>query len=97
MKKFLSILALVTLSTLGVRAEDQKFEGTMACAKCSLGTADSCADTLKVGDIVYHLEEGGKVKTSAHQCSGSAKATVTGKAEERDGKKFITVTSITKE
>lgn len=97
MKKFFSIIALAALSTFSVHAEDQKFEGTLACAKCSLGTAESCADTLKVGDVVYQLEEGGKVKTGAHQCSGTAKATVTGKVEERDGKKIIAVTSITKE
>ncbi|MBU6302271.1 MAG: hypothetical protein KGS60_12000 [Verrucomicrobia bacterium] len=97
MKTFFSIIALAALSTFGLRAEDQKFQGTMACAKCSLGTADSCADTLKVGDVLYHLEEGGEVKTSEHQCSGTAKATVTGKVTERDGKKVITVTSITKD
>lgn len=97
MKTFFSILAVAALSTLSVRAEDQTFEGTMACAKCSLGTADSCADTLKVGDVLYHLEEGGSVQTSAHQCSGTAKATVTGKVTERDGKKVITVSSIKKD
>ena len=97
MKTILSLLALVALSTLTVRAEDQKFEGTMCCAKCSLKTADACADALKVGDVLYSLEENGSVKTSAHQCSGTAKATVTGKVEERDGKKVIVVSSITKE
>jgi hypothetical protein len=95
MKKILSALALLALTTLSVRAEDQKFEGTMCCAKCSLHTASACADVLKVGDVTYSLEEKGSVKTSAHKCSGSAEATVTGKVEERDGKKVIVVSSIT--
>lgn len=95
MKKILTALALVALSTFSLRAEDQKFEGTMCCAKCALHTADACADVLKVGDVSYQLEEKGSVKTSAHKCSGSAAATVTGKVEERDGKKVIVVSSIT--
>lgn len=97
MKKILSLVALMALSTLSVRAADTKLEGEMSCAKCALKTADTCTDTLKVGDVLYYLEENGSVKTSAHQCSGTAKATVTGKVEERDGKKVVVVTSITKE
>ena len=75
-------------------ADDKSFEGEMACAKCKLKQADSCQDTLKVGDTLYYLEEGGSQKTSEHVCSGTAKAKVSGKVEERDGKKFIVVSKI---
>ena len=94
MKHLITILALAAFTTLNVRAEDQKFEGTMSCAKCALHTASECADVLKVGDVTYELEEKGSVKTSAHKCSGTTAASVTGKVEDRAGKKFIVVTTI---
>lgn len=99
MKALFSILlgATLALSLTGVHAEEKTFEGVMSCEKCNLKTADSCADALKVGDTLYLLEEGGKRKTSQHQCSGTAKAKVTGKVEERDGKKFIVASKIEKE
>lgn len=76
------------------QAEEKTFEGEMSCAKCNLKQADKCEDTLKVGDTLYLLEEGGKRKTSEHVCSGSAKAKVTGTVEERDGKKFLVASKI---
>jgi hypothetical protein len=86
--------AAFSLTLTTVRAEEKTFEGEMSCAKCNLGIADKCEDTLKVGETLYLLEEGGKRKTSEHVCSDSAKAKVTGKMEERDGKKFIVATKI---
>lgn len=96
MKNILSLLTLLgltfTLST--VQAEEKTFEGEMSCAKCNLKQAEECEDTLKVGGTLYLLEEGGERKTSEHVCSGTAKAKVTGKVEERDGKKFLVVSKI---
>lgn len=96
MKRIQSILFVsafaFTLSS--VRAEEKTYEGEMSCAKCNLNTAEKCEDTLKVGDTLYLIEEGGKRKTSEHVCSGSAKAKVTGKIEERDGKKFLVASKI---
>lgn len=74
--------------------EAKTYEGEMSCAKCNLKQADKCEDTLKVGDELYLIEEGGKRKTSEHVCSGTAKAKVTGKIEERDGKKFLVAEKI---
>ncbi|MCB1076305.1 MAG: hypothetical protein KDM64_00640 [Verrucomicrobiae bacterium] len=84
-----------TVST--AKAEEKTIEGTMCCEKCCLKTADACADALQADGVTYLLEENGKRKTSAHQCSGKANAKVTGKVEERDGKKFIVVSKIEKE
>ncbi len=81
-------------TSASIGADEKTYEGEMSCAKCNLGTADKCEDTLKVGDTLYLLEEGGKRKTSEHVCSDSAKAKVTGKLEERDGKKYLVVSKI---
>lgn len=95
MKTLLITLIGAALSfTLSAKAEEKTFEGEMSCAKCNLSIADTCEDTLKVGETLYLLEEGGKRKTSEHVCSGTAKAKVTGKMEERDGKKFIVASKI---
>ncbi|SRR5690606_32511362 len=82
------------LAVSTARAEEKTLEGEMSCAKCNLKQADKCEDTLKVGDTLYLLEEGGKRRTSEHVCSGTEKAKVTGKVEERDGKKYLVVSKI---
>jgi Family of unknown function (DUF6370) len=96
MKKLIASLfaAAVAFTLSSASAEEKTYEGEMSCAKCNLKTADTCEDTLKVGETLYLLEEGGERKTSEHVCSGTAKAKVTGKVEERDGKKFLVATKI---
>lgn len=96
MKNILSILSVlgIAFTLSSVHAEEKTYEGEMSCAKCNLKQAEECEDTLKVGETLYLLEEGGDRKTSEHVCSGTAKAKVTGKVEERDGKKFIVVSKI---
>lgn len=100
MKKALiaSLFAAAMAFTMmpAAQAGEKTFEGTMCCEKCCLKTGSSCADTLKVGEVTYLLEENGKRKTSSHVCKGTAHAKVTGKVEERDGKKYIVVSKIEK-
>ncbi len=96
MKTLLIALIGTAFALTAAQAGEKKqtLEGEMSCAKCNLKQADACEDTLKVGEELYLLEEGGKRKTSEHVCSGTAKAKVTGKVEERDGKKFLVVSKI---
>lgn len=96
MKKLIVSLfgAALAFTLSSAQAEEKTFEGEMSCAKCNLKTAETCEDTLKVGETLYLLEEGGERKTSEHVCDGTAKAKVTGKVEERDGKKFLVVSKI---
>jgi hypothetical protein len=96
-QKYLLVSAIADAGKTAAAPAETKLQGVMSCEKCNLGTADACADTLKVGDVLYRLEEGGSRKTSQHQCSGTANATVTGKVEERGGEKFVVVSSIVKE
>jgi hypothetical protein len=96
MKKLIAscFLAALAFTFTSAQAEEKTFEGEMSCAKCNLKTAEACEDTLKVGETLYLLEEGGERKTSEHVCTGTAKAKVTGKVEERDGKKFLVASKI---
>ena len=76
--------------------EEVTMDGTIKCAKCELKETKVCSDVVKVGEKTFYLEEDGKVKTSAHQCKGTAPVTVSGRVEDREGKKFIVVSKIEK-
>lgn len=91
------ITAAMAFTLTSAKAEEKTLEGVMSCEKCNLKQADACADALKVGDELYLLEEDGKRKTKSHVCSGTVNAKVTGKIEDRDGKKFVVVSKIEKE
>ena len=54
--------AAMAFTVVSAKAEEKTFEGVMCCAKCKLKEADACADVLKVGDVVYQLEQDGKRK-----------------------------------
>lgn len=91
---FLALIGTFLMIAVVQADEAKTFEGDLACEKCSLKTGDKCADTLKVGETLYLLEQDGKRKTSEHVCSGTEKASVTGTVETRDGKQFIKVSKI---
>lgn len=92
------LFAALTLGLTGLSlsaAEGEKtYQGEMSCAKCNLGTADTCEDVLKVGEVVYLVEEKGNRKTSEHVCDGTSQAKITGKVEDRDGKKYLVASKI---
>ena len=97
MKNILLATLLGSVLTIGLQAADDEktVEGIMSCAKCELGTADSCADVVKTKDgTMYYLTEKGKAKTSEHQCKGEAEVKVTGTVKEADGKKNLAVSEI---
>lgn len=98
MKKIITALfGLALILGIADAQEVKTIEGVMSCEKCNLKTADACADVLQAGGVTYLLEQDGKRKTAQHQCSGTAKAKVTGKVEDRKGKKYIVVSKIEKE
>ena len=92
----ISVQAAKPAPAPAVPAEEVTMEGTIKCAKCELKEAKVCSDVVNVGEKKFYLEEDGKVKTSAHQCKGTAQVTVSGKLEDREGKKFIVVSKIEK-
>lgn len=68
--------------------------GTGKCAKCSLGIADECQNALVVkqdGKEVTYLLAPNDVSKHFHKqiCEEDKPMTVTGKIEEKDGKKQI--------
>ena|SRR5437764_10558639 len=96
------ILALVVgfgaLSLVAVADDkEKKLEGKLVCTKCKLGETDKCGHALIVKegdkDVTYYLKDKEVMKKyHSKVCQEDKDATVTGKIEEKDGKKYIIVT-----
>ncbi len=91
-------VAMAFALNTSVQAEETTVEGTATCAKCDLGTADSCTNVLQVKEggetVTYYLDgEAGK-KWHSNICKGSKEVKVTGEVKEEDGKKTIVASSV---
>ena len=101
MKRSLSILAALTMVTLGLSAADKEktIKGEGLCAKCELKETKSCQNAIKVKDgdktTVYYLEAN-DVSKAFHKnvCSSTAKVKAVGTVKEVDGKHVLTVSKI---
>ena len=77
--------------------KEKKLEGKLVCTKCKLGETDKCGHALIVKegdkDVTYYLKDKEVMKKyHSKVCQEDKDATVTGKIEEKDGKKYIIVT-----
>jgi hypothetical protein len=80
-------------------AGEVTLSGEMVCAKCVLHEAKKCQNVLKVteagAETKYYLADNKMAKDHHEQvCSASAKATVTGKVQDKGGKKVLTASNI---
>jgi Family of unknown function (DUF6370) len=101
---FAAGLALVVVAGLAVAQEKKEkvVDGKVACAKCELKVAGQtkCATTVTVKEdgkeVVYYFDdETNKKFPHSKYCKGSTEAKVTiTKTEEKDGKKYATITKI---
>ena len=99
--------AIVTLAALTaatrVFAAEETLNGELVCAKCYLNKPDAkeCQDVLLVKDangarIEYYVTKNDVSKESGEACTQAQPATVIGSVSEKDGRKWITATKITK-
>ena len=87
----------LSLTALGDDKEAKKLEGKLVCTKCKLSETDKCGHALIVKegdkDVTYYLKDKEVMKKyHSKVCQEDKDATVTGKIEEKDGKKYIIVT-----
>lgn len=93
----------------GVSAEaheakaDETLKGEMVCAKCYLKKADAkeCQDVLLVKDAKgatteYYVTRNDVAKEAGEACTDAVPATIVGAVSEKDGRKWITASKITK-
>ena len=101
--------AIVALAGLTVAARvfaataEETLKGELVCAKCYLNKPDAkeCQDVLLVKDakgakVEYYVTKNDVSKESGEACTQAQPATVVGAVSEKDGRKWITATKITK-
>lgn len=86
-----------------VLAADETLKGEMVCAKCYLKKADAkeCQDVLLVKNtsgetIEYYVTKNKVSQESGEACTQKIPATIIGAVSEKDGRKWVTASKITK-
>ena len=100
--------AIVTLGMLAAAsrtwaADEVTLKGEMVCAKCYLNKPDAkeCQDVLLVKDAAgatteYYVTKNKVSQESGEACTQAIPATIVGAMSEKDGRKWITASKITK-
>lgn len=84
------------------KSEEKEFKGTACCAKCELKDKDfkKCQTVLLVKEdgkeVKYYFDEASDKKHHSDYCKGKTEITVKAKVTEKDGKKWLAVTSVDK-
>jgi RecG-like helicase len=97
-------LLLSLATSLPARAEGKEvtLKGEAKCAKCSLHEGDKCQTVIQTKEdgktVTYYVAQNDVAKAFHKEvCQDSKKVTATGKVEEADGKKKLTLAKITPE
>ena len=98
---------IVALGALTVAAPafaaEETLKGEMVCAKCYLNKPDAkeCQDVLLVKDAKgatteYYVTKNDVAKKAGEACTQAIPATIVGAVSEKDGRKWVTPSKITK-
>jgi hypothetical protein len=98
-KLFVVALALAAVvATVQARPDEKTLKGTITCAKCDLGLESKCATVIKVKegdkDVIYYFDAKGDKANHGTICKAAKEGTVTGTVAEKDGKKWVTVSTV---
>ncbi len=96
----LTVLALV-FTAMAAQAADPKpvtLTGTVGCAMCAFKVEKDCRTAIKVTeggkDVVYLFDDAAHKKYHEPVCKTTKPGKVTGVVSEKDGKKYITVSTV---
>jgi hypothetical protein len=100
----LAVAARAGASTFARRAsaDDVTLKGEMVCAKCYLNKPDAkeCQDVLLVKEkgatAEYYVTKNKVSQEAGEACTQAIPATIVGAVSEKDGRKWITASKITK-
>ncbi len=84
------------------KGKEVTIQGEAKCAKCSLHEGDKCQTVIQTKEdgktVTYYVKQNDVAKAFHKEiCQDSKKVTATGKVEEADGKKQLTLAKITPE
>ena len=102
-REMIAALGALAVATPAFAADDVTFKGEMVCAKCYLNKPDAkeCQDVLLVKDakgatIEYYITKNKVAQESGEACTQKIPAVVVGTVSEKDGRKWLTASKITK-
>ena len=97
------MLGTVALAVPAFAADEKTLKGELVCAKCYLNKADAkeCQDVLLVknasGETVeFYVTKNQVSQESGEACTEKIPATIVGTVAEKDGRKWVTASKITK-
>lgn len=97
--------AIATIGALVVAGRawaDQTLKGELVCARCYLNKPDAkeCQDVLLVKEqgatVEYYVTKNKVSQDSGEACTQAIPATIVGTVSEKDGRKWVTASKITK-
>lgn len=101
-REAIAALGALAVVTPAFAAEDT-FKGELVCAKCFLNKPDAkeCQDVLLVKDakgatVEYYITKNKVSQESGEACTQKIPAVVVGSVSEKDGRKWLTASKITK-
>lgn len=92
--------AVLTIGPAAAGDQAINVAGSVMCGKCTLNKADlkDCQDMLVVKEggatTEYYLAKNDVLEKFGHTCKGEKKVKAAGTVAEKDGKKWLTLTSI---
>ena len=94
------LLAGTSISALAAEGKEVTLQGEAKCAKCSLHETDKCQTVIQTKEdgktVTYYVTQNDVAKAFHKEvCQDSKKVKATGKVEEVDGKKNLTLAKIT--
>jgi hypothetical protein len=95
-------LGAVVVATRAWAFAETTLKGELVCARCYLNKPDAkeCQDVLLVKDAMgtteYYVTKNKVSQDSGEACTSAQPATVVGAVSEKDGRKWITASKITK-
>jgi hypothetical protein len=96
-------LGSVVVATRAWALDEQTLKGEMVCAKCYLNKPDAkeCQDVLLVKDATgatteFYVTKNKVSQDAGEACTNAIPATIVGSVAEKDGRKWITASKITK-
>jgi uncharacterized protein DUF6370 len=94
------LLAGTSISARAAEGKEVTLQGEAKCAKCALHEADKCQTVIQTKEdgktVTYYVTQNDVAKTFHKEiCQDPKKVKATGKVEEVDGKKQLTLAKIT--
>ena len=102
-RELMVALGALTIAVPALAADDVTLKGEMVCAKCFLNRPDAkeCQDVLMVKDAKgatteYYVTKNKVSQEAGEACTQAVPATIVGSVSEKDSRKWITASKITK-